>query len=239
MRKKLSGRLQAIVNMVRGNGILADIGCDHAYVPIELVDQGRIRGAVASDVRMGPLEIAEENIRAHGLEEKIAIRHSDGFAAFEPGDADTAVIAGMGGYLICDILRASPDVTGSLSEIVLEPQSDLEAVRRCVLETDFAGQYFQISDEEMVEEDGKFYPVIRWVPGTEPWHALLPEEYRYGPVLLQKRHPVLYQYLQKLQRQYQSVQKELARREQNRLSARISEIEEELRLIDAALKRYE
>ena len=93
---ELSKRLKAVADMVGTGSVLADIGTDHAYIPIWLVSRGSVPRAVAMDVNEGPLKRAQENILQNGLEEKIETRLSDGFKALAPGEADAAVIAGMG-----------------------------------------------------------------------------------------------------------------------------------------------
>lgn len=236
---KLSERLQVICNMIRGSGTLADIGCDHAYVPIRMVKSGQFSRAVASDVRPGPLQIAAEHIRAENCSDRISVRLSDGLAGFVPGEADTAVIAGMGGRLTGRILLASPAVTGAMKELILEPQSDLAWVRHTLLETAFAGQYFRITDEDMVEEDGKYYQVIRAVPSEEKEVLSFAYEYSYGPVLLQKRHPVLRQFLIRREAQLQKVLENLEKQESVRIRLRIGELEQERQMIRAAKERYE
>src|SRR5699024_7353656 len=102
---ELSKRLNAVASLVTDGYRLADIGTDHAYIPIFLVSTGKIPAAVAMDVNRGPLLRAEENIRTYGLEKRIATRISDGFAALEKNEADSAVIAGMGGLLTIRILK--------------------------------------------------------------------------------------------------------------------------------------
>ena len=106
---ELSKRLQAVAGLVTAGSRLADIGTDHAYIPIYLARSGKIPEAVAMDVNRGPLERAEENIRAYELEDRIKTRLSDGFSALEQGEADSAVIAGMGGGLMSRILKEGED----------------------------------------------------------------------------------------------------------------------------------
>ena len=101
----LSVRLKAVAELVSDGRCLADIGTDHAYIPIWLVKSGRISGAIAADVNRGPLQRALEHIRDNGLEDRIKLRLSDGFLALEPGEADSAVLAGMGGGLMIRILK--------------------------------------------------------------------------------------------------------------------------------------
>ncbi|MGN0361543.1 MAG: tRNA (adenine(22)-N(1))-methyltransferase [Bilifractor sp.] len=157
INRRMSRRLLAVASMVTPGNRVADIGTDHAYVPVYLVENGIAPAAIAMDVRKGPLARAEESVTEAGLSEQIALRLSDGMEKLMPGEADTAVIAGMGGMLICRILTAHPETTASLRELVLEPQSETEKVRRLIT----SGLGFVITDERMVCEDGKYYPVIR------------------------------------------------------------------------------
>lgn len=133
----LSKRLTAVASLVTAGYTVADIGTDHAYIPISLVERGTVPGAVAMDVNRGPLERAAENIRAHGLEGKIRTRLSDGFSALECGEADSAVIAGMGGGLTIRILKEGAAVASTLKECILQPQSEIEKVRAFLLEEGF------------------------------------------------------------------------------------------------------
>ena len=151
---------------------LADIGTDHAYIPIFLVEEGRVPSAVAMDINRGPLDRARENIMESGQEDKIQIRISDGFSALEEGEADAAVLAGMGGGLTIRILREGADVVRTLKECILQPQSEIEKVRAFLL-----AEGFSFTDEDMVEEDGKYYPIIKVTPpcGVESGQSAPPE----------------------------------------------------------------
>ncbi len=182
---QLSKRLRAVADFVTPQGRLADVGTDHAYVPICLMEEKKISGAVAMDIVDGPLQRARENIAAHHLETQIETRKSDGLEALRPGEVDTIVIAGMGGLLICRILEQGREVAATVPEWVLEPQSDTDKVRAYLLE-----QGYHICDEDMVLEDGKYYPVLQVRAGREqtPYE---PVELIYGRHLLRKRHPVL------------------------------------------------
>ncbi|MBR0396992.1 MAG: SAM-dependent methyltransferase [Eubacterium sp.] len=241
---RLSERLQTICSMIRGSGTLADIGCDHAYVPIQLIKSGQFMHAIASDVRPGPLEIASEHIRAEACADKIEVRLSDGLAGLHPREAGTIVIAGMGGRLTGRILTDAPVVTGTAEELILEPQSDLAWVRHTLLETSFAGTFFRIADEDMVEEDGKYYQIIRAVPAGTKTVLAAECEYHFGPVLLEKQHPVLLRYLKKKEKQVLRVLENLKRQtvadagSRDHIILRIGELQEEAALIKAARERY-
>ena len=152
---QLSKRLRAVADLVPGGTVLADVGTDHAYIPIALVEEGKIPRALAMDINQGPLMRAEENIKAHGLEEKIEIRLSDGLEKMKKGEADAVLIAGMGGLLTVRILSGKREILDGAT-LVLQPQSDLPSVRGWLAEEGYA-----ITAEDLVLEDGKYYPMMR------------------------------------------------------------------------------
>ena len=159
---QLSLRLSAIADMVTEGNRLVDVGCDHGYLPVYLIQEKKIPSAIAMDVRKGPLSRAEEHIRQYGLEEYIEPRLSDGLESLKTGEGDTLVIAGMGGPLMERILTDGKSVRDSFSELILQPQSDIPHFRRFI-----QSEGWEIVEENMVEEDGKFYPMMRVVPGKK------------------------------------------------------------------------
>lgn len=185
---ELSKRLKAAASMVKECHILADIGTDHGYVPIFLFLQGSIQHAIACDVKKGPLKKAMENILFYHAEQGVETRLGNGLEPLTCGEADTVFIAGMGGMLMIDILSRFPKTTASFRQMILQPQLDVEHVRRFLHLI-----HFQIAEENFVLEDGKFYPILRAVPGKERYEK--EEEYQFGRLLLQQKHPVLKQYL--------------------------------------------
>ncbi len=156
-KQKLSLRLQAVADFVTKGNRVADIGTDHGFLAIYLIQSGQCPHAIAMDVREGPLERARGHIAKAGLTNQIDTRLSNGLAALAPGEAESAVIAGMGGLTVIQILEAAKAAPGwtSLREWILEPQSDLEKVRKYLRENGFF-----ISRENLVLEDGKYYPVL-------------------------------------------------------------------------------
>ena len=121
-------KIQAVADLVTAHYKLADIGTDHAYIPIYLTQQKKITEAVALDVNEGPLQRAEEHIRENGLEAEIETRLSNGFQALQPGEVQSAVIAGMGGGLVIRILTEGEEVVRKLEECILQPQSEIGKV---------------------------------------------------------------------------------------------------------------
>ena len=201
----LSERLRTVAGMVTGGNVVCDVGCDHGFTAIYLVQQGISPRALAMDLREGPLSAAGEHIAACGLEERIETRLSDGLHKYKAGEADTLICAGMGGGLMMRILDREREKTDSFRELVLQPQSELQQFRQFLRENGY-----RIQDEEILLEDGKFYQVIRAVTGrdgeprTESAEVsgamdveLCKLEDRYGPVLLRKRTPVFLSFLER------------------------------------------
>lgn len=224
---QLSKRLQAVSDMVTSGSRLADLGTDHGYIPIYLVEEGRIPEAIAMDINRGPLQRAQENIQTHGLEKVIQTRLSDGGKALAKGEADSIVIAGMGGGLVMKILSDSAEVFQDVKEFILQPQSELYEVRKWLQENEYC-----ITDEDMVLEDGKYYPMMHVVHGKMNLTRTI--DFKYGPFLIEKKHACLAQFLDKEEALYQEVQERLQGNTGEKAEVRKREIEEELRLIREA-----
>lgn len=223
---RLSERMEAIADMVTVGNILADVGTDHGYIPIALVTRGRIPKAIAMDLREGPLARAMEHIAQYGLGEKIDTRLSDGVAALAPGEAETIVIAGMGGELVIHILSDGEQVCKGAKELILQPQSEIAGVRAFL-----RNQGYRICDENMIEEDGKYYPMMRVVFGENESIQATPVEDAYGPVLLWKRHPVLLRFLKKQHSQLAKILSGLqSQPASEQIVQRMHEVEEKLQL---------
>ena len=185
----LSERMLRTAAMVSRGNSTADVGCDHAYTSVYLVEQQIAPRVVAMDVNEGPLARARENVKRFGYEGQIQLRLSDGLTALAPGEVDTVLIAGMGGPLMERILSAAPEMVATVKELVLQPQSELEKFRRFL-----HGAGFRIAQEDMLREDGKFYVIFRAEPGVE--EAWTEEEYLYGKRLRPEAYPVLWEFLE-------------------------------------------
>ena len=215
-------RLRAIAGMVTKGNRLADVGCDHGYLSIWLVSEKTVPSAIAMDVRPGPLSRARENITRYGLEDYIETRLSDGLAKLEPGEGDTLVIAGMGGPLMERILKDGAKVREGFQELILQPQSDLPHFRHFLSEIGW-----EIVREEMIRNNSGKKTVY-----TE-------EEAWFGPLLLEKRHPVLKEYLLREEMIRKKILAGLSGAESVSAKTRLAEVKEEMELIHTALKRYE
>lgn len=196
----LSKRLTALVRLAVPGDVVADVGCDHGYVVIWLLSRGIFKKGIAMDVRKGPLEAATANCRRYRMEDRMELRLSDGLTKYEPGDSDAIICAGMGGALMRSILEKETAKLAGIKQLILQPQSEIFLVRQFLRENGFV-----IEAEDMILEDGKFYPMMRAVPvnpDTEYEREELSKEQQetedyYGPVLLREKHPVLYAYLEK------------------------------------------
>ena len=178
---QLSKRLRTIVDMTVPCGTAADIGTDHGFVPIALLQEKRAEKCIAADIHAGPLERAEAHVKAAGLQNRCVFRLGSGLRVLEKNEAELVIIAGMGGLLIREILWEGAEKLSGVKQLVLSPHTEVPAVRRLLPELGF-----RIADEAVVFEDGKYYTVISAHPFADQ-QLLSEEELCYGPVLLQKR----------------------------------------------------
>ncbi|MCD7725562.1 MAG: class I SAM-dependent methyltransferase [Clostridiales bacterium] len=193
----LSKRLQAVADMVSSGSRVCDVGCDHGFVSVYLVEQGVSPRVLAMDVRRGPLSAAARHVEEHGLVSRIETRISNGLHNYKIGEAETLICAGMGGKLMMRILSEERDKADSFREMILQPQSDVEAFRRFLYRRGYS-----IAEENMIEEDGKFYPVMRAVREAIP--PAMPDTLalRYGPLLLKNKSQALLKFLRREERIY-------------------------------------
>lgn len=229
---QLSKRLTAIAHMVTKGSRLADVGCDHGYIPIALVMEGHIPSAIAMDVNEGPLNRARQNIVEFAAAQYIETRLSDGVAALRPGEADSLIIAGMGGNLMIRILEDGKEVLRETKELILQPQSEIPGVRRYLQENGYA-----IVAEDMVSEDGKFYTMMKAVHGIMRYDRSI--FFAYGRLLLEQRHPVLLEFLRKRYRIDEEILNRIEGEGKADSRGRVQEIRQEMQEIVSALKYYE
>ena len=186
----ISKRLELVASFVPQGSILLDVGSDHAYLPIELVERGQIEAAIAGEVVVGPFQSAVKNVEAHGLKEKIQVRLANGLAAFEETDQVSVItIAGMGGRLIATILQEGLDKLANVERLILQPNNREDDLRIWLQDNDF-----QIVAESILEEAGKFYEILVVEAGQMKLSA---SDIRFGPFLSKEVSPVFVQKWQK------------------------------------------
>lgn len=198
---QLPKRLETIIERMPDSGCLADVGCDHAYVAIEAVRRGRAARALACDVRKGPLQQAAEHILCAGLAGKIETRLSDGLEKVVPGEADTVVVAGMGGPLMERILQGR---LADFAHFVLSPQSEIPHFRRFLL-----AEGMQIDEETMLIDEGKYYVILNVSQRADAAFSdsmyVTEEDFLYGGCLLRRLDPVLNSFLEKEKTRYEGI----------------------------------
>lgn len=186
----ISKRLELVASFVPQGAILLDVGSDHAYLPIDLVERGKIESAIAGEVVEGPYQSAVKNVEAHGLKEKIQVRLANGLAAFEEADQVSVItIAGMGGRLIARILEEGLDKLANVERLILQPNNREDDLRIWLQENGF-----QIVAENILEEAGKFYEILIVETGQMKLSA---SDVRFGPFLSKEVSPVFVQKWQK------------------------------------------
>lgn len=244
---RLSERLTALCGMVKRGSRVADVGCDHGFVPIYLVQKGICPHVLAMDVRMGPLSRAEEHIRECGLDEYIDTRLSDGLNRYVRGEADTLVCAGMGGKLMLRILTEAGDKTEDFSELILQPQSDLFEFR-----SSLRMNGYEITDEKMIFEGGKYYFLmkamharnVRENPGNvrekdgdaANFEIPMVELYdRYGEWNIRRKSPLLEQFLAESLKAKNKLAQALLQNGGARATRRLVGLQYEIACIRAAL----
>ena len=209
---------------------VADIGCDHAYLPIYLAREEISPHVIACDINAGPVVRAKENVEDVELGDRIEIRHGDGLAVVSPGEVKSVVLAGMGGRLMIRILTDGADVLAKCEELIMQPQSEVDALRHFLQDNGW-----RIISEDMVSEEDKYYPMFKAVHGQMNWDKEV--YFRYGKILLREENPVLHEFLL-IEKQYCSkLLKDLTEYEESpNVLIRMEEIKTDLALNADALQ---
>ncbi|CAM3797950.1 tRNA (adenine(22)-N(1))-methyltransferase [Alkalicoccus chagannorensis] len=230
--KRLSKRLEVTASFVLKEGTVADIGSDHAYLPIHLTAHDLCEYAIAGELNEGPLQSAIEKIYANELEDRVEARLGNGLEVLEGRRADTVVIAGMGGPLIASILSEGKQYLGGVKRLVLQPNVAADQVRRWL-----DGHGWILFDEEILEEDGHIYEVLAAEPeGTSPYTEAKKEQQLWlGPYLMERKPASFrmkwrmeYDQLKRIRAQLQLASQQLAQERAAELEKKMSWIEEVL-----------
>jgi len=191
MARTLSRRLECVLELVRPCAVLADVGTDHALLPVAAVRRGLAERAIAADLREAPLRGARGHIERSGLADRVLVLQGDGLLALSQQSVQAVVIAGMSGDSMLRLLEAAPPVLAGLSQLILQPNQNVELIRAWGLQ-----RGWHLRDERMVEERGRFFVVCAFAqaPGADPAYgapgwtdaALC----SVGPWFLARRDPV-------------------------------------------------
>lgn len=229
---ELSKRLSAVAELTGKCNVMADIGTDHGYIPIYLVEQGKVCRAIAMDIGKGPLQRAEEHVKLHQLDEYIELRLSDGAKQLAEREVEEIVIAGMGGRLMMKIVGESMEIFRNLQGFVIQPQSEYGFVRHYLEDNGFT-----ILKEDIVKEDGKYYPMMRVAAGRMKLEKQC--FYAYGKLLLAEKHPVLLQYLMKEYENYEKIKEALQQGATRKQEIRLHEIAQKIKINQEAMRYFD
>ncbi|MBS5793351.1 MAG: SAM-dependent methyltransferase [Clostridiales bacterium] len=225
---ELSYRLNKIAQKVTQNGIIADIGTDHAYIPIFLYKNNRIKSGIACDISKGSLQKAKDNIKKYNLQDKIQTRLGNGLEKISLQDnVDTVIIAGMGGMLMIDILEKGKYILENVKELILQPQKDVDKVREYLHKNNF-----KIIDDEMLKDDGKYYTIIKSIKGEEDI-LYKKEEYVFGRFEINNKCQILKEYIEEQLYKMEIVLKNI---KETNIQNRILEIEDNIKTYKEVLK---
>ena len=212
-----------IFDCVRPGARVADVGTDHAHIPIALISENRAEYVVAVDIKDGPIEIARSNVFEYGFADCIEVRQSDGLEAVLPDEVDTVIITGMGGTLICDILSRA--IGFDKHDFILQPMTAQDELREFLLRNGY-----RIVRESLAKEEDKIYNIMVVV---HEWEEEIGEDDLYfhiGRSLFEEKDPLLPEFLDKKIRQLQVIEDGLTRSgsEPERL-AHIKELKEKMK----------
>lgn len=222
----ISDRLKTIGEMVDNCESICDVGTDHAYLPIYLIQKGTCSKAIASDINKGPVEKAKMNIKKEGLNDRIFCRLGGGLTTIKPFEVDGVVIAGMGGNLIRDIIEENINVFKSLKFMILQPVQNPEVLRQYVYETGY-----DIIDEELCFDEDKYYEIIKVKYNNKPT-KVDSIYYEVSKKLIEKKHPLVGEYIRFKINKYRSIleyiddKTESAKRRQEEIMNEIKKLEE-------------
>ncbi|MDP4176716.1 MAG: class I SAM-dependent methyltransferase [Bacillota bacterium] len=187
---KLNERLTKIALMISKCDAILDVGTDHGYLPIYLVQNNFCKYAIASDINIGPVNKAKLNIKLQGLSDKIECRLGAGLSTIHNGETQCAVIAGMGGNLIRDIIEENIDIFKSFDYAILNPVQNPEVLREYIYK-----RGFEIIDEDLCIDESKYYEIIKVKYGNKP-REIDDIYYEVSKILIDKKHELIKKYIE-------------------------------------------
>jgi tRNA (adenine22-N1)-methyltransferase len=225
-----SERLKTVSSMISKGEIMADIGTDHGYVPIYAIRHGIMKKVIAADISRGSCDKAQANINANGFAEQIEVRCGNGLEVIRDGEVlDCLLISGMGGLLAIEIMKQNIPLIEKLKQLVVQPQRDIDAVRKFV-----HAHGFKIVDEDMLFEDGKYYTVLNCERGEEGEYS--PCEYMFGKRLIEKKSAVLREYCMFENNKIKKILESVQNNGTGDNSGRIEEIQNKQKLYEEVLE---
>lgn len=213
----ISNRLNSIINLVPKNSIVADVGTDHGYVPVYLIEKNISKRVIATDISKGSLSKVVNYVKERKLESDIDARLGNGLEVIKPYEVDTVVIAGMGGLLIEEILKANKEVTNSINTFILQPMICAKELREYLVENNF-----EILEEVLIKEDGKYYEIIKAKHGKDSVEKDI--YYEIPKKLIEEKHLLLEEYIEFKIAYSENILNEISDIESEKVKQRIIEL---------------
>ncbi len=223
---KLTPRLKTIADLVEKGSVIGDVGTDHGYVPIYLIENGICDKAIATDINEGPTDNARQAVQTADLSDRIEVRLGGGLTPYEPGEVDTVIIAGMGGLLIRDILMERPEMTASVKNFILQPMVAQDELRKWL-----AMNHFKIVDERLSQEAHRMYEILVVEHGEMQFDD--PIECEIGKFLIKKDDPLSKVFLDKKIKQAGEIIRGLQASKKEDAKDKLPELEEKLKVLEA------
>nr|WP_306456413.1 tRNA (adenine(22)-N(1))-methyltransferase TrmK [Pseudomonas sp. LJDD11] len=222
-------RLERVAAHVPAGARFIDIGSDHGYLPVALVQRGVIASAVAGEVALTPFHAATRTVREHGLQAQISVRLADGLAAIEAHDAITAIsLCGMGGETIRDILQAGRARLSGAERLIMQPNGGERELRQWLMDNG----YCILAEEALRENRFDYEIIVAERSGPVSYSA---EQLYFGPVQLQVRSPAFLNKWQRVLRQKQQTLKGFAKARQAVAQDKVQDISQQVRWISDML----
>lgn len=219
----LSGRLSKILEKIPSCDIIADIGTDHGYIPLEAIKSNKCNKAIASDVSKGSLEKAINQVNISKLNQVIDTRLGSGLKILKEDEADVVIIAGMGGILIEEILKEDYHKKFKVKNptMIFQPVQFPERLRKYLIENSF-----EIIDEDLVEDDKIIYNIIvskkRLAEKVNNWDEM---DFEFGKINIEKKHPLLLKLIDRKINEQEKIIHRLKNAEGENISSRLEEVE--------------
>lgn len=241
---KLSRRLEKLAEYVPKGARVVDIGTDHAYLPIYLLQAGLAEMVIASDIASGPVASARKNVQKYGLSKDIDIRLGEGLQTVTPGEVDVAIIAGMGGFIATQIMASSLTVVDRLQRIIIQPMNASHLIRtfffehgfRLIFEDVFRSEhryYEMLVAEKKRVDDVSSDPVYQLYQHDAAW---LQFAFACGPMRLQSPTPEFMQYLKSMVINWRRILTTTSASESVRAQQRQNELMRRLQVAEQWLK---
>ena len=207
----IGDRLEAIGKLVPHGCVLADIGTDHAYLPVWLLEQGKIASAIAGDIAEGPCLAAKNTVSMHGMKGKVEVRLGSGLKVLQAGEADCIAIAGMGASTMIEILEADMPLAVEAKRLVLQPMAGAASLRKWLIQNGW-----HIVAEDLVADGRHLYEIMAVERGGS--EAFSDAVLEIGPSLIEAKHPLLAKQFARQINNYKKLLANMGKSEQARAS---------------------